>query len=56
MRPNGLNPSASQWSRQANGYFRWTNEAGQYLDIDGNVVPQGHAQFQQLTHIPYEGR
>ncbi|HEX8108261.1 MAG TPA: DUF4157 domain-containing protein [Kofleriaceae bacterium] len=55
MRPNGENPSASQWSRQANGYFRWQDEAGNYLDIDGNVVPPSHPQFNERTHIMYEG-
>ncbi len=55
MRPNGKNPSASQWSRQSNGYFRWKNEAGDFLDIDGNVVPLNHPQFNELTHIMYEG-
>ena len=55
MRPNGKNPSASQWSRQSNGYFRWTNEAGEYLDVDGNVVPRNHPQYLELTHIRYEG-
>jgi hypothetical protein len=55
MRPNGENPSASQWSRQANGYFRWQDEAGNYLDIDGNVVPPSHPQFNGRTHIMYEG-
>jgi RHS repeat-associated protein len=55
MRPNGANPAASQWSRQSNGYFRWTNESGQFLDVDGNVVPPNHPAFQELTHIPYEG-
>jgi hypothetical protein len=55
MRPNGKNPAASEWSRQANGYFRWKNEAGDFLDIDGNVVPANHPQFNELTHIIYEG-
>jgi RHS repeat-associated protein len=55
MRPNGKNPSASQWSRQSNGYFRWTDEAGNYLDIDGNVVSRGFVNFEELTHIMYEG-
>jgi len=54
MRPTGKNPAASQWSRQANGYFRWQNANGDYLDIDGNVVPKGEG-FQELTHIMYEG-
>jgi hypothetical protein len=54
-RPNGLNPSASQWSRQANGYFRWKNAAGEFLDIDGNVVSRSNLLFDELTHIMYEG-
>jgi hypothetical protein len=55
MRPNGRNPAASKWSRQANGYFRWTDEAGKYLDVDGNVVDEGAAFFDERTHIIYEG-
>jgi len=54
-RPNGLSPSGSQWSRQANGYFRWQNAAGDYLDIDGNAVSRSNTQFDELTHIMYEG-
>jgi RHS repeat-associated protein len=54
-RPNGSNPSASQWSRQANGYFRWQNEAGEFLDIDGGVVSKLNPLFDELTHIMYEG-
>lgn len=55
MRPNGLSPAASQWSRQSNGYFRWQDEAGNFLDIDGRIVPLNHPLFQELTHIMYEG-
>jgi hypothetical protein len=55
MRPNGMNPSANQWARQSNGYFRWQDAKGNYLDIDGKVVPPSHPGFQELTHIPYEG-
>ena len=55
MRKNGLNASASQWARQANGYFRWQNHAGEFLDINGKVVSKMDPQFQELTHIPYEG-
>ncbi len=54
MRPTGLNPSKNQWSRQANGYFRWRDADGNYLDIDGNVVPMG-PNLNELTHIMYEG-
>ncbi|MBU8898062.1 hypothetical protein KRR26_20815 [Corallococcus sp. M34] len=55
MRPNGKNPSASQWSRQSNGYFRWKDAADNFLDVDGAVVSPEHPGFQELTHIPYEG-
>jgi hypothetical protein len=55
MRPNGKNPSASQWARQSNGYFRWKDAAGNFLDVDGNVVGPNHPRFQELSHISYEG-
>lgn len=55
QRPNGRSPSGSQWSRESNGYMRWQNERGEFLDIDGNVVPRTHPEFNELTHIPYEG-
>jgi hypothetical protein len=55
MRPNGKNPSASQWARQSNGYFRWKDAAGNFLDVDGNVVRPDHPRFQELTHVLYEG-
>jgi hypothetical protein len=60
MRPSGTNPANSQWSRQANGYFRWqpghsTPERPVYLDIDGNEIPPTHPLFNELTHIMYEG-
>jgi hypothetical protein len=55
MRPNGSNPAASKWGRQANGYFRWTDEAGNYLDVDGNVVSYGDLLYEERTHIMYEG-
>jgi RHS repeat-associated protein len=55
MRPSGTNPSGSQWSRQSNGYFRWRNEAGEHLDVDGNVVPKTAPDFAERTHIMYEG-
>jgi hypothetical protein len=54
MRPNGENPANSQWSRQASGYFRWQNENGEFLDIDGNIVQPGPG-FNESTHIMYEG-
>lgn len=56
-RPNKKNPSNSQWSRQANGYFRWQNERGEFLDVDGKVVPRNipPSEFQEKTHIVYEG-
>lgn len=55
MRPNGKNSTQSDWSRQSNGYFRWQNENGEFLDIDGNIVPKSDPDFQWKTHIPYEG-
>ena len=55
MRPNKLNPTASKWSRQANGYFRWQNAVGEFLDIDGKVVSKANPLFNDLTHIMYEG-
>jgi hypothetical protein len=55
MWKNGLNATANKWARQANGYFRWQNAAGQHLDIDGNVIDIMDPRFQELTHIPYEG-
>jgi hypothetical protein len=55
MRKSGLNASANQWARQANGYFRWQNAAGEFLDINGKVISKMDPRFQELTHIPYEG-
>ena len=55
MWKTGLNTTANKWARQANGYFRWQNAAGQHLDIDGNIVDITDPRFQELTHIPYEG-
>jgi hypothetical protein len=55
MWKNGLNASANQWARQANGYFRWQNAAGEFLDINGKVISKMDPRFQELTHIPYEG-
>jgi hypothetical protein len=55
MRPTGLSPSNNKWSRQANGYFRWKDADGNYLDADGNVVPRSSSEFEELTHIMYEG-
>jgi len=55
MRPSGKNPANSKWSRQSNGYFRWRNEKGDFLDVDGNVVPLQDPDFMWKTHIPYEG-
>ncbi len=44
------------WERQKNGYFRWQNETGEYLDIDGNIVPRNPNNiFHDKTHIAYEG-
>jgi RHS repeat-associated protein len=55
MRSNRQNPVASQWSRQANGYFRWKDANGNFLDIDGNVLRQGEEGFEEASHIMYEG-
>ena len=57
-RPSGENAVGSKWSRQENGYFRWRDAKGNYLDIDGNIVDKdivGEDMFNILTHIPYEG-
>jgi hypothetical protein len=54
----GENATNSQWSRMENGYFRWRDENGNYLDIDGNIVDEsvvGKDIFNFKTHIPYEG-
>ncbi|MBQ0905688.1 hypothetical protein [Micromonospora sp. U21] len=62
MRPTGDNPSASQWSRQANGYLRWqSSQSGDsptdnlFLDQDGNLVDKSDPLFAEKTHIVYEG-
>lgn len=55
IRPNKENPSNSQWSRDSNGYFRWQNEKGDFLDVNGKVVSPGDKNFQEKTHIIYEG-
>jgi len=60
QRPTRENASNAQWARMAQGYFRWQNELGEHLDINGKVVP--HAllladkdAYMWQTHIPYEG-
>lgn len=58
MRPNGSTPGGSQFSRQADGYFRWKDADGNLLDVDGNIVDKaslGRDEYEWLTHIPYEG-
>jgi hypothetical protein len=59
MRSTGRNPGKNKWSRQANGYFRWQNEKGEFLDIGGNVVPLPPTitedEFMERAHIMYEG-
>ncbi len=55
MRSNKKNPSQSQWGRQSNGYFRWQNERGDFLDIDGNIVSSSDPLFNEKTHIIYDG-
>jgi hypothetical protein len=56
MRPTGRNPGSNKWSRQANGYLKWNDSQGNFLDIDGNVLPGG-ASAGDLpgAHIMYEG-
>ena len=56
-RGTGLPPShpGNQYARQSHGYIRWQNANGDYLDIDGNVVPRSDTNFDWKTHIPYEG-
>jgi hypothetical protein len=41
--------------RMENGYFRWRNEKGEYLDAKGTLVPNTDVDFQFKTHILYEG-
>jgi hypothetical protein len=65
MRPTGANPATNQWSRQANGYFRWQSaqsvppeaaDAGRiFLDSGGNPVSRYAPDFEATTHIIYEG-
>ena len=57
MRPKGNNPMGGdiKHSRQNNGYFRMKNKDGEYLDKNGKVVPDTDPQFQEKTHIMYEG-
>ncbi|MCB9286263.1 MAG: DUF4157 domain-containing protein [Lewinellaceae bacterium] len=57
MRGTGDPPSSAKnkYGRQSNGYFRWNNENGDFLDIDGNIIPRSDPDFQWKTHIPYEG-
>jgi hypothetical protein len=50
MRPSGSNPANSQWSRQANGYFRWQDAKGTFLDVKGSAdklpaVPRTHTYY-----------
>lgn len=44
-----------KYQRERNGYFRWQDENGRFLDIDGNVIPNTDPDFQAKTHIAYEG-
>jgi hypothetical protein len=62
MRPTGENPANNDWSRQANGYFRWQSSQSAegpgdlFLDVDGNIVPRDDLElFNERTHIVYEG-
>ena len=62
MRPQ-KDKTKVDWVRQEQGYFRWKNEKGEYLDADGKVVPEpskGASKeekdlFNEKTHIIYEG-
>ena len=44
-----------RWNHEKNGYMRWRDQSGNYLDIDGYVVPRSDPNFLPKTHIPYEG-
>lgn len=44
-----------KWLREKNGYFRWKNELGEFLDELGNVVLTADSDFMWKTHIPYNG-
>ncbi|MFN9371784.1 MAG: DUF4157 domain-containing protein [Planctomycetaceae bacterium] len=55
MRPKGENASKLQWSRQEVGYFRWCNEAGEFMDIAGNVIKKSDPEYEFKTHIAYTG-
>lgn len=39
-RGSGTNSASNKWSCQSNGYFRWRNESGDYLDSAGKVIPR----------------
>jgi RHS repeat-associated protein len=55
QRPSGQNATNSQWARMDNGYFRWLDEYGNYMDVDGNAIKKTDPQFNEKTHIRYEG-
>ncbi len=55
MRPTGKNASNEKWARKENGYFRWKNANDEFLDVNGKVVSDKAADFQERTHIGYEG-
>ena len=44
-----------KWLCEKNGYFRWKNELGEFLDELGNVVLTADSDFMWKTHIPYNG-
>jgi hypothetical protein len=43
------------WERMKQGYLRWTDEVGRYLDWHGSVVDPDDLDFAFKTHVPYEG-
>jgi hypothetical protein len=55
MKPDPKDKSAI-WYRIRHGYWRWTNERGEFLDEYGEVVDENaDPDFQFKTHIIYSG-
>ncbi|MCA8989881.1 MAG: hypothetical protein KDA78_19705 [Planctomycetaceae bacterium] len=44
-----------QFVAQRTGYFRRNDSLGNFLDVDGNIIPDDHELFNQISHIPYSG-